>query len=134
MQARRLVPFLFLTLLASACIPLIVGGGIGYVISREVLPNDVQQAEVSADVEAVWKTARETLELLADPGAEVLVTSELPRSARVSVEKAQVTVTVEAFDLERTRLRVEAKRALETDGKVAQRVMNQLLERIEKKS
>lgn len=128
-KLTTLVLFLLSTLPAG-CVPLIVGGGIGYVISREVLPNDVQQAEVEADVEDVWKVARETLEIMADPGEEVLVTSGLPRSAKASVESAEVTVTVEAFDIDRTRLRVEAKRALESDGKIAERVMSKLLDRI----
>lgn len=125
---RSLLPLLAVLSLASGCI-VAAAAGVGYVVSQKVLPGEVHTAQVKDDVERVFRVATETLGILVDPGTEV-TTQSAPRSARCQVDGADVTVTVEAYDLERTDLRVEAERTLRKDGATARMVLDEILRRL----
>ena len=127
---RRL--FLLLPLLAlplfSSCI-LVAGAGAGYLISQKVLPNDVRVAQVALDVDQVWPSARETLGFHVDPGTELTV-QEFPRQIEAKIDGARVRVAIEAHDLDRTLIRVQAEKFFANDDTTARRVMDSILDRL----
>lgn len=123
-----------LLLIALACLPLgacvvAAGAGVGYLVSREVLDDETNTAQVQDEVGAVFEIARETLGILIEPATEVRTTSA-PRTAHGKVDGSDVTVTVEAYDIDRTTIRVQAKGTLGNDGETAERVLNEILRRL----
>jgi len=104
--------------------------GAGYLVSREVLPDEVHTAQVNDDAEHVFRIAQETLGFLIEPGTEVTVQT-FPRTAKGKVDGADVTITVEAFDLDRTTIKVQAEKPLRHDGATANDVLNRILDRLE---
>ena len=121
--------------LALVCLPLgsclvAAGAGAGYLINREILKDRSHTAEVQDDVEPVYSIARETLGILIDPGTEV-VTKSSPRTASGKVDGSDVIVTVEAFDLDRTTIRVKAETLLgNDDSDTAEHVLDEILRRL----
>jgi len=124
-----------LAALALLCLPLgscvvAAGAGAGYLINREVMEDRSHTAEVQDDAEPVFAIARETLGILIDPGTEV-VTQSSPRTASGKVDRSDVTVTVEAFDLGRTTIRVKAETLLgNDDSETAKHVLDEILRRL----
>ena len=132
---KRLLPTLSLVLSLSPIVGLSGGcvvaaaAGAGYLISQEVLPNEVHTARVRDDAEEVFDVAKETLGFLIEPGTEVRATAS-PRTTTGTVDGATVTVTVEAYDLDHTIVSVQAERPLRRDGTTAQEVLDAILERL----
>ncbi len=126
---RVLTPLLF-ALLPSSC--LLVGAGAaagaGFLISREVT-DDVHSAHVNDDVDHVWTTTQETLRILTDVGAETTVT-QTPRVIHTEVGGASVEVTVQAYDLDRTLVKVRAEKYLQSDDVTADEVLDKILARL----
>jgi hypothetical protein len=122
------VPALGLVLALGGCV-VAVGAGAGYVVSHEVLPNDVHAAQVERDVDLVWPCVRETLEILKEPKSQVL-SQEDPRLATANVDGAFVTVEVIAYDLDRTEIRVQAQKTIGNESAAAAAVLNRILERL----
>lgn len=117
--------------LLSGCI-LVAGAGVGYVVSQQVLPNDVRVAQVADDVDSVWKSVRETMEIMVDPGNE-LTTQDMPRTIECKVDGAAVKVEVEAHDIDRTVVRVSAEKYLASDNATSAEVMDTILRRLQEK-
>ena len=112
----------------SGCI-LAIGAGAGYVLSREVGPDEVQSVEVSKDVDRVWEATRESLEILHDLNTELVFTAS-PRTGKAVVDGAEVLVEVLAIDLDVTRIRIRADRALYKDAHIASMVERDILKRL----
>ncbi|HED66305.1 MAG TPA: hypothetical protein ENJ09_12220 [Planctomycetes bacterium] len=128
----RLAPGLLALLpLTTGCV-LLAGAGVGYVVSREVRPGAVQEAEVADDVDRVWPSSKETAEILHDSGTQVRV-QDSPRRIQLEVDGAKVVIEVEAVDLDRTLVRVSAQKYLGADSKTAEEVMGNVLRRLQKK-
>ena len=117
--------------LASGCIGLFAGAGAGYLVSQQVLPNDVHMSQVAIDVDQVWPSVQETLSFYQDPGTELLV-QEFPRVITAKVDGAKVIVEVEAHDIEQTTVRVHAEKYLGKDNATAAEVMDGIVERLGK--
>jgi len=103
---------------------------VGYVVSQQVLPNDVHIAQVALSVDSTWRSVRETMDILVDPATELEVTDTPLRQVKAKVDGAKVQVEVEAHDLDRTVIRVQAERYLSGDNKTAGMVMNEILDRL----
>ncbi|MDE0896164.1 MAG: hypothetical protein OSB10_06225 [Planctomycetota bacterium] len=112
------------TLGLSSCI-LLVGAGAGYAVSQELLPSEVQTSLELVDVETAWESAQETMRQRAEDGIQ---TTDYPRRIECVVAGAEVEVQVEAYDLNRTLIRVRAKRYLLEDDNTARMVMNYILD------
>ena len=125
------VIFLLAAVLAPSCVAVVAGAGVGYVISQEVLPNEIHTAEVRDDAGHVWAMSRETLEILADPGTNVEL-ADTGRSATAKVNGAKVTLDVEAYDLDRTLIRVAAEKYLSSDGRTAEEVISSVLDHLDR--
>lgn len=115
--------------LFSSC--LVAAAGAGYVVSQQVLPNNVHVSQVSLDVERVWPSVKETVSFYQEPGSEPTV-QDFPRTIHAKVDGAKVTVEVEAIDIDRTTIRVTAEKYLSKDNATAAEVMNGILERLDK--
>lgn len=116
--------------LTSGCV-VAAAAGAGYVVSQQVLPNSVHLAQVAYDVDHVWPSVKETMGVYQEPGSAISI-QDFPRSVKTTVDGAQVSVEVEAIDLDRTTIRVSAEKYLTKDNATAQQVMSGILERLAK--
>ena len=130
---KRTLTFVALATLLSSCAVAAVGAavGAGYVISQKVTPNNVHVAQVALDVEKVWPSVKETIGFYQDAGSEPSV-QDFPRTVHAKVNGSKVTVDVEAIDIDRTQLRVSAEKYLGKDDATATKVMNAIVERLNK--
>jgi hypothetical protein len=125
-----------LTLLALALAPLCTGCvfaaavGAGYIVSQQVLPNNIHIAEVRIDVDAVWPSVKQTVSFYQEPGSEMAV-QDFPRTVNARVDGSKVTVEVEAIDLDRTTIRVSAEKYLGNDNATAAQIMRGILDRLD---
>jgi hypothetical protein len=128
---KRTLPLLVLATLSTSCAVAAVGAavGAGYIISQQVLPNNVHLAQVSLDVDQVWPSVRETVGFYQDTGSEPSV-QDFPRTILAKVDGARVTVEVEAVDLDRTQVRVTAEKYLGKDEATAAKVMDGIVKRL----
>ena len=122
---------LLATLILPSCVPLVAGAGVGYIVSQQVLPNNVHETQVAIDVDRVWPSVKETLGFFQDPGTE-LALQDFPRTIHAKVDGAKVLVEVEAHDIELTTIRVSAEKYLAKDNSTAAEVMKGILERLGK--
>ncbi|MFT4711241.1 MAG: hypothetical protein ACJAZ8_002057 [Planctomycetota bacterium] len=104
---------------------LIAGGAAGYVVSQEVLPGNVHTSIVLFDVDTTWASAQETMLSKAEDGIE---TTDYPRRIEAEVAGANVEVNVEAYDMNRSLIRVKASRFLSADNDVAKMVLNKIVD------
>lgn len=125
-------PLLLLALapLFSACV-FAAAAGAGYIVSQQVLPNNVHVTQVALDVDKVWPSVKETAGFYQEPGSEPTV-QDFPRTIHAKVDGAKVTIEVEAIDVDRTTIRVSAERYLSKDDATAAEVMNGIVERLQK--
>lgn len=127
---RSILPlFAALALVPSTagCVAAAVGVGAGYLISREVLPNDLHTAQVQADVDHTWQVAQETMEMLSMEPVEV---QDFPRRLTGEVDGADVVVEVLAYDLDRTVIRVSAEKYTVSKSETANRVLTKIIDRL----
>ncbi len=130
--ARTLVPALLLGALplSSGCVALL-GLGAGVVVSQEVLANQTYVAHLDTDADTAWTIAKSSLAHQADGPIDI---DEDLRVARGEVDDAKVTVSVEVFDLDRSVLKVSARKYGVVNGEVAQMVMERIVRRLEEHS
>lgn len=130
---KRHLPLLALAPLLTGCV-LAAGAAAGYVVSQKVLPNNVHMAQVALDVEEVWPSVKETVSFYQEPGSEPSV-QEFPRRIEAKIDGANVTVEVEAIDVDRSTVRVSAEKYLGMgkDNATASKVMSGILDRLDKR-
>ena len=121
---------LVLPLFASGCV-LAAGVGVGYIVSQQVLPNNVHVTQVSLDVDHVWPSVKETMAIYQEPGSQIAV-QDSPRTIHATVDGAKVLVEVEAIDLDRTTIRVSAERYLTKDDATAAQVESGIIAHLDK--
>lgn len=127
---QRLLPILALTPLLTGCFA-VAAAGAGFVVSQQVLPNDVHMAQVALDIDLVWPSVKETIGYYQEPGSQAMV-QEFPRSIDARVDGAKVRIEVEAIDIDRSVIRVTAEKYLGNDKATAADVLNGILERLQK--
>lgn len=127
--ARILIalPLLAALPLLSGCVALL-GLGAGVVVSQEVLANQTYVAHLDTDAETAWTVAKSSLAHQADGPIDI---DEDLRVAKGEVDDARVTVSVEVFDLDRSVLKVSAKKYGIVNGEIAQMVMERIVRRLE---
>ena len=113
---------ILLALLSLPLVPLTqgclaaVGVGAGLVLSQEMLDNDTYVTRLNSDVRNVWPTVKTTL---SGASLELIQVDEELRVARAKVDGANVTVSVEAYDIDKSILRVMARKYGMNNGEVA---------------
>ena len=131
MRRITMLPLFLLPLLATGCVALMAGAGVGYVVSQEVLPNDVHVSQVALDVDTVWPSVKETMTFYQDPGTELAI-QDFPRAITAKVDGAKTVVEVEAQDIDRTTIRVQADKYLGKDNATAALVMDGIIKHLGK--
>lgn len=118
---------LLLPLIGSSCAA-VLGVGAGVVISQDMLDSNTFVAQLDQDVDVAWAIARASL------GEQ----SEIPirvdndvRGAIATIDGADVTVSVESYDLNRCRLIVSARKYGISNGEIADLVFNRILTNFE---
>ena len=114
---------------ASGCVALAAGAAGGLLISQEVLKGHVHVAHIHADVDQVWPAAQSTMTTLSIEAPEIV---EYPRTIKGKVHGADVLLEVEAYDMNHTVVRIDAKKYMVGDSETAEHIMQNLLERLER--
>jgi hypothetical protein len=117
--------------LLTGCAGFVAGGVAAVVISQEMLDNNTYVSHLNQDVSLVWPTAKV---FLAEQSLELIEIDEPARIAKAKIDGASVVVGVEAYDLEKTLMRVSATRYGVNDGEMARLIMERLHRRIEASS
>jgi hypothetical protein len=117
------------TLLGGCAAAAVVGVGLGaVVISQELTDSNVYVTHLSMNVKEVWPTAKI---FLADQSLELIETDEQARIAKARIDGANVTVAVEAYDIDKTLMRVSAKRYGVNDGDMARIITERITRRLD---
>ena len=124
-------PLLLLLSLApffTGCGVLAVGAA-SILISQEVLDNNIYVATLDRDADEVWTSTKVALNKASLKPIDV---QEDIRQAVAEIDDAKVTVGVETYDLNRSTLRVSAKKYGVNNGEIAKLVYDKILHEIEK--
>ncbi len=113
-------------LLLSSCIAVAAGATAGFLIHREVREG-VHSATVTLDAERTFRDAQECLRAMS---SEKVLVQTSPRIVRGEVDGADVSIEIQAYDLDRTVILVEAEKDFGRADPVAERVLNELLDRL----
>ena len=128
---RKAILLVFLSLplvpLTQGCLAA-VGVGAGLVLSQDLLDNNTYVTRLNSDVRNVWPTVKTTL---SGASLELIEVDEELRVARAKVDGATVTVSVEAYDIDKSILRVMARKFGMTDGEVARLMHDKIVRDLE---
>lgn len=124
--AAALVLATFLVPASSSCVA-VAALGAGVLVSQQVLNDDVYVGQLTTDASRTWAQTKTTLSRLS---LEPIDANNELRRAVADVDGATVTVVVEVYDLNRSQIRVSAKRfafaASETARVVFERITQDL--------
>lgn len=117
------------TLVGGCAAAAVVGVGLGaVVVSQELTDSNVYVTHLSMNVGEVWNTSKV---FLADQSLELIETDETARIASARIDGAKVTVAVEAYDIDKTLMRVSAKRYGVNDGDMARIITERITRRLD---
>jgi hypothetical protein len=117
-----------LTFSASGCAA-VAAGAAAVVISQDVLDNNVYVARLDRPADIVWASSKVALSHLSPKPYEV---QDDIRQATADVDDAKVTVTVDTYDLNRSTLRVSARKYGVNNGEIAKMVYDKILQELDK--
>jgi hypothetical protein len=126
---KSIFTLLCLAPLLHGCV--VAGAGLvagGVLISQEVLDQATYVARLDVDVNRTWATTKTTLSHMS-----TIDTDEQLRSAKADVDGGVATVSVETYDLNRSVLKVSAKKYGVTNGALAQSVYDRILNELDTK-
>lgn len=112
-------------LLASGCVPLIIGGvGVlgGYAISRDTIA-----AESSRSIEDIWKAAKDVLPVM----GIIKSTDEDTKTIEANIYSSVVTVRVEKLTEATNRLKVKARKFMMPNIGLAEKIFVKIMQRLE---
>lgn len=109
----------------------LLGVGAGIVISQEAIDNDTFVAHIDRDADIVWATAKSSL---SHQSTELMKVDEDLRRVEGVIDNADVTVSVEVYDLNRSILRVSATKYGVSNGEIAEMALNKILDELQEES
>lgn len=112
----------------SGCLALGVGAA-AVIVSQEVLDNNIYVATLDRDANEVWASTKVALNHASLKPIDV---QDDVRQAVADIDDAKVTVNVETYDLNRSTLRVSAKKYGVNNGEIAKMVYDKILHELEK--
>jgi hypothetical protein len=115
--------------LVSACAAAAAGVGAGILISQEGTDNSTYVAKVNHDVRDAWTTAKIAL---GHASTKPIGAQDDLRTATAEIDGGKVTVTVEAFDLDQTVIKVSAKKYGINNGELAKMTLDRILSELDK--
>jgi hypothetical protein len=126
---RKPLYFLFsIAPLFTSCVA-VGAAAAGILISQEVLDNNIYVATLDRDADTVWASTKVAL---SRASLKPIDTQDDIRQATAEIDDAKVTVGVETYDLNRSTLRVSAKKYGVNNGEIAKMVYDKILHEIEK--
>jgi len=114
--------------LLGGCV-LVAGAGLGYVISEHNLLDGSLEAQVEGELEPIWASVRESMEILIDPKTELEILSD-PRRAKGAIDLDRFEVEVQAYDQRSTRILLRADVAVSKEHQ--RKVFDYILGRLAK--
>lgn len=126
---RSAISLVLLLSLAPACAPLVIGGG-AVLASQSVIEDSTYIVQVKVGVELAWASSKATLSHLS---LKPVDTDDDSRKAIAEIDSAKVTVTVEAYDLDQSVVKVSAMKYGIRDGATAAMVKDRILSDLERK-
>ena len=115
----------------SGCAGVVAGGVAAVVVTQEMMDNNTYVSHVNLDVSQVWPTVKV---FLAEQSLELIEADDQARVATAEIDDAKVSVAVEAWDLDKSVVRVAAKRYGVNDGDLARIITERLTRRLESQS
>jgi len=128
---RQLLSLLLLSTGLLASCGALLGVGAGVVISQEAVDNNTYVAHIDRDAAIVWATAKSSL---SHQSTELMKVDEDIRKVEAVIDGATVLASVEVFDLNRSVLRVSAKKYGVANGEIAEMALNKILSDLERQS
>ncbi len=125
----------FATLLAipllTGCFAMAAGAVGGLVLSSEVSGSNIYETRLNLDVSKVWPVVKTTL---SDTSMETIEINDEIRMAKAKIEGASVTVSCEAYDLDKTVMKTRASKFAGTinDADMAKMIQERIILRLEK--
>ncbi len=126
---RSALSLLLVLALVPGCAALVVSGG-AVLASQGVIEDSTYVLQVKLPVNQAWASSKTTLSHLS---LKPIDTDDEARKATASIDNATVTVTVEAFDLDQSMVKVSAKKFGIRDGATAAMVKDKILADLEHK-
>jgi hypothetical protein len=121
------IPTLIIASSFSGCAAIAVGAA-AVVVSQDVLDNNVYVATLDRGADQVWTSAKVALN---HASMKPIDAQDDLRKATATIDDATVTVSVETYDLNRSTLRVSAKKYGVNNGQIAKMVYDKILSEIE---
>lgn len=121
----RFAAILSLCLLASGCVPLIIGGvGVlgGYAISRDTIA-----AESSRSIEDIWQAAKDVVPVM----GIVKSTDDETKVLEANIYSSVVIVRVEKLTDATNRIKVKARKFMMPNIGLAEKVFVKIMQRLE---
>jgi len=104
------------------------GAGVGILVAQEVLDNNVYVARLDKDAGEVWASAKVALN---KASLKPIDAQDDVRQATAEVDDAKVVVSVETYDLNRSTLRVSAKKYGVNNGEIAKMVYDKIIHEVD---
>jgi hypothetical protein len=105
-----------------------VGAG-AVLISQDVIDSTTYTARLDVEINRTWTTTKTTLSHMS---TKPIDTDEELRSAKAEIDGGTVTVSVETYDLNRSVLKVSAKKYGVAHGELAKTVYDKILTELDK--
>jgi hypothetical protein len=126
---KTILALLFLAPLFHGCVAAGVGlvaGGV--LLSQDVIDSTTYTARLDVDVNRTWTTAKTTLSHMS---TKPIDTDEQLRTAKADIDGGMVSVGVETYDLNRSTIRVSAKKFGVSNGELAKSVYEKILNELD---
>lgn len=127
MRKIALAAILTLPFALQSC-AVVAGTAVGAVAANEAMDNSVYIAQLTTNADMTWADAKVSLSKLS---LKPIAYENEARHATAEIDGATVFVDVATVDLNRSELRVSAKRWYGADGKIAKMVYDKLVADIE---
>ncbi len=125
---KFLIPTLLLALISPSCAA-ILGIGAGVVISQDMQDSNTFVAQVEEDIDVAWAMVKVSL---AKQSKVPLHVDNSLRAAVARIDDADVTVSVEIYDMSQVRLIVSARKMGVTSREIAELVFNRVVQNFAK--
>jgi len=124
------IALLLVPILLPGCAAAVIGtAAAGVLVSQDVIDNSIFVARLDRDASKVWASAKLTL---SHASLKPIDVQEDLRQATAEVDGAKVTVGVETYDIDRSTLRVSAKKYGVNNGEIAKLVYDKILRDLER--
>lgn len=120
---KALSVLLLLVPVTQGCVAAALGVGAGVLVSQDLTNNNTYVGQLNKDSNKVWASAKTTLSHMSLKPIDV---DNDTRTATADIDGASVTVNVETYDLNQSRLKVAAKKYGVNNGEIADHVFKRI--------